>query len=359
MVEVEKVVVLGSSATALAVVQSVRRLGLPVVVADTQPGVAGQSRLVKFRLLTSKSEEATLDDLLRLREETPSALIADSDHWLRFLQQFGTRLDGEEGFTLLHPSASTLSLCLDKEQFGGWCAREGFPAPRQYHLEDLAHSPDLRFPLLLRPSQTCHDRTHVIPKAVEVHTAEELQHQLDVFQKGGVTPSISESLLRPGVRMLSVGLACRSTGETLSFVAERLRPTPELCAAGTFVQVCSQPDVQELGERVAARLGLYGVAEIEIIHDGERNESHVIEVNPRPWRQFALADRSQHPLLAFLLQRPAANGSTAGTAWMDFSSDLFACFSRRHGLVRNGRVSLWSYVRSLYAAREDIVGTSK
>jgi predicted ATP-grasp superfamily ATP-dependent carboligase len=137
-------------------------------------------------------------------------------------------------------------------------------------------------------------------------------------------------------------------------VAEKIRPLPEQCAVGTYVILRHQPAVEALALTTLRALGFtYGIAEIEIAETGDGQLS-VVEVNPRPWTQIELARCAGYDFLAFLLDLPTSSRPRPrqdGVGWIDFTSDLFACFSRSTGLVRHRRIGVGDYVRSLARAR--------
>ena len=338
-------VILGASATALAVVRSGQDVGLRTIVLDTERRDAAYSRFAEFRQLRSDHPAEVLEALLTLSQGGPTALLAESDVWLRFLQQHRDQLAGR--FQILHADDAALGLCLDKEAFHDWCDRNEVPTPRRY---DVADSGAVHFPVVVRPRITCHNRSREVPKAVEVRSPEELSAVLERFRSAAVEPVIAESLLRPSIRCYSVGLARRRDGEIESLVAERVRPAPRHCAAGTYVALAPQRRVQELAETIARRLDLYGLAEIEILYDDATGELFAIEVNPRPWLQFALADRSGHHLLAFLLGRETRKPRRQrerGVAWIDIPADLYCCFSRKKGALWNGDLTVAGYLKSM------------
>lgn len=349
--DIRRVVILGGSATGLAVARSAHALGLPVVIADTRRSLATYSRCATFHALPSEASELAFEELRALAGDVPTALIADSDSWLRFLQGWREELD--EAFTVLHAPRPVIATCLDKERFSLWCERNHVPAPRYIPITDGEFSRADRFPVIVRPRLTCHHRTHDVPKAIECRTAGELRKAIELFRGINVDPHVSESLLRPGIRCFSVGLARRPDGRIMSLTAERVRPLPEQCAAGTFVRLTPQPLVQELAESVAEKLDLDGIAEVEIVSNQDATELSVIEVNARPWLQFPLADRSGHALLAFLLGRPAAAPrprQTDGIRWIDTTADRYICFSRHRGLVWDGKVRALDWFRAAFAA---------
>jgi len=349
--DIQRLVILGGSATGLAVARSAHALGLPAIVADTRRSLATYSRCGTFHLLPSEASELAFEELMTLADDVPTAIVADSDSWLRFLQGWREELD--EAFTVLHAPRPVLATCLDKERFSLWCERNQIPAPRYRPITGGTEGASDRFPVIVRPRLTCHHRAQDVPKAIECRTPAELQWAIELFRRINVDPHISDSLLRPGTRCFSVGLARRGDGEILSLTAERLRPLPEQCSAGTYVRLAPLPQVQELAERVAEKLDLFGIAEVEVVSDRDVTELSVIEVNARPWLQFPLADRSGHAMLSFLLGRPVKTPRARevdGIRWLDTTADRYICFSRQRGLVWDGKVRTLDWFRAALGA---------
>src|SRR5262249_54884355 len=93
--------------------------------------------------------------------------------------------------------------------------------------------------------------------------------------------------------------------------------------------------------------------EVEILRDENAGRNYVIEVNARPWVQYALGPASGHDLLAFMLdptKHDAHRAATSGRRWLNLSADAYYCFSRSVGLVRDGRIPLSSYLASVIRA---------
>jgi predicted ATP-grasp superfamily ATP-dependent carboligase len=207
---------------------------------------------------------------------------------------------------------------------------------------------------MLRPAETLHSHPGTeIPKASAVSSPAELAQRLDHFRRAGATPTLSESLLGRQLTQYSVGLA-RAGGRTMTVVARKLRPLPEACSSGTLVETTEQPEVDALARRVADLLDYHGIAEIEVLRDDGSGESFLIEINARPWVQFALGAAAGRDLLRFVLSdgTPAEGEAFARrpALWLDFHQDLYVCFSRDGGLVRTGKLSFADYLRSLTRA---------
>jgi len=351
-----QLIVLGSDVTALAVVRDASHLGLSPVVVDTQRGIATTSRLARMEVHTDAQPTELIPLVRTLAGGSSSALLATSDLWLRTLVEQRAEF-ASTGAHILHPRNASLKVCLDKRRFAAWCKAHALPTPRVYDVRaDAEACRDIAFPVLVRPTSTVHDKVlRGAPKAVEARCPEELNRCLDGFRRAGVVPVVAESLLGRKLQQFSVGLARTGGGKTATVVTQKLRPPPDLCGVGSLVETSDQPEVEHLAERVATALDYVGIAEVEVLRDAASGELFLIEVNARPWLQFAVAAATQRDLLAFLLQERAlsGNGSERKTprsaVWIDFSNDLHICFGA-NGLIRTGRLTVSSYVRSVARA---------
>lgn len=352
----DRLVILGSGITALAVARRAHRLGMEPVIFDIQAQTAALSRLARIEIPREARRARMLERLEQLGRERRSFLVSTADAWLQFLIMHRSQLDAAYHH-VLHPSNDALSICLDKERFARWCEQCALPSPRHYRIDDPSRLDDceLDFPLLLRPAETLHSASEPALKAVEVHSREQLRQHLQALDGVNRRPVLSESLLGRQLTQFSVGFA-RHRGQMLTVVARKLRPLPAACAPGSLVATTTNAGVESLARRVAVLLDYEGIGEVEILQDAASGENFLIEVNPRPWLQFALAAATGRDLLGLAVadEPAAANAQVpAGHArWLDFRADLRACFAAPDGLVRRGRLGPWTYLRSILAARE-------
>jgi predicted ATP-grasp superfamily ATP-dependent carboligase len=158
-------------------------------------------------------------------------------------------------------------------------------------------------------------------------------------------------LLGRDLAQLSVGVAIAGE-QTQTVAARKLRPLPEACRVGTLVETVSDEPAERLAVAVTRALGYEGVCEVEILRDQSSGRMYLIEINARPWLQFALAAAAGRDLLAFLFDEGRSAEAPAGPSrvWLDFASDLWVCFGREAGLVRHGGLGWAGYLRSLLRA---------
>jgi predicted ATP-grasp superfamily ATP-dependent carboligase len=348
--------ILGGDETGLAVARNAARLGLRPVLIARPHDISVWSRLTTCLLVDEFGGADSLAILLTFAATGGRPpLVATNDPWLRFVMAHRAALD--ERFTVLHPGNEILDLCLNKRRFAEWGYAVGLPTPALVDVPPDVHlSPSaaksLSFPLFLRP-QWSNQAPSSVPKASPVADAEELLTSIRVFEASGTPWVATRSILADAREQYSVAVALRGA-ECLSFVSQKLRPWPEQCAVGSYVALRPHAGAESLA-RTALRLMKFdfGIAEVEII--GTRTgEMVVIEVNPRPWSQFALSYRSGHDFLEFLLDPTSPVPRVRrrdGLAWIAFGNDLFVCFSRSTGLVRHSQLGILQYLRSLARVR--------
>jgi predicted ATP-grasp superfamily ATP-dependent carboligase len=350
MSNIRSLIVLGSSLTALAVVRVAHRIGFSCVMLDNVAGPASLTRCAQFRLLPEMHPEAVVQAARDLGGRDETAIVADSDRWVQFVRSYRDELS--QRWLVLHPQGWALEACLNKAEFLRWCAANDVPAPQVYDPDDRAQLDAAEFPLMIRPEWTRHSQPTGLPKAVEVRDATQLRHWLDRYAAVNARPNVCASLLRPGLRQFSVGAARDAQGRIETFLAEKVRPHAEQCAGGTFVTPAEHPAAEALAAETLRKLEYFGIAEVEVLYDESTAQGRVIEVNARPWLQFGLPYACGCNLLNHTLGEAAGDRRSRSLrhAWLYFSSDLYACFSRDTGLVRNHRITKLQYLRSLLAA---------
>ena len=348
MAALSTLVILGASTTGLAVARDAHRHGLCPVVIDLEDGPGLHSRWVKAIDVSSATEAARIERVMSLGGPQV-ALIATSDRWIRFLIDHRPLLGSSYGL-IVQPVNPTLEVCLDKMAFSEWCTASGLPSPAAWVPGRGLRPASLRFPLLLRPVRTVHGGPGPdVPKAVQARSEAELAYWLEKFAASRVVPLVSESLLGRSLEQHSAPFAKRD-GEVLIFTARKVRPPAELCQTGTCVQLSMDERIEQLARAAIQRLDFFGIGEIEILRDMQTGQDYLIEINARPWLQYALAPASNHDFLGLVLGlRPVSDkvAVRAGRTWVDLYQDLFVAFSRSIGMVRHGRLGLFTYLRSL------------
>lgn len=343
-------VILGSSLTALAVVREASLYDVETVLIDSEKDITYYSSIPRKKYFGISKNKECLQCIKKITDDYDVSLVATSDRWLSFIIDFRSELDNI--CTILHANNEILQLCLDKKQFSDWCVLQGVSVPRPYSIEELnrLELQNIKLPLLMRP-QNKGDLDSSIPKTVNVTTASEMSEWIGRFQRKGIEPSISESLLGDDLLQYSVGIS-RKGCETRSLVLVKRRPLPEDCAVGTYVEQVDNKDIEYFALEIIEKLDYQGIAEVEILHSLTRGRNYVIEINARPWIQFSVSKTSGVNLLEHWLCCESLNNSRPlkplkKAVWINFTGDLFVCFSRSMGVVKGGRLAFLEYFRSL------------
>ena len=332
-------VVLGASITGLAVARDAYQHGLRPIVVDAEDGPGLQSRRVTPINVGAATQAATVDRILSLGGPQ-AALIATSDHWIRFVIEHRSILSSSYG-AIVQPQNATLELCLDKMAFSDWCAASGLPCPEAWIPGRGPRPTSLGFPVLLRPVRTLHSHRELgLPKAVQARNESELAHWLEQFETRHIVPLVSESLLGRSLEQYSVPFARRGS-QMLLFTARKIRPSAELCQTGTCVEMCADERIEQLGRTAVERLDYFGIGEVEILRDTQAGKDYLIEINARPWLQYALAPASNHDFLGLVLGLPtSAATKTPCARWENLDQPAFRSFRRFFSIGRRG--SPWS-----------------
>ncbi len=98
-------------------------------------------------------------------------------------------------------------------------------------------------------------------------------------------------------------------------------------------------------KKIIKELCFSGIGEIEILYDAKKDDYYFIEINARPWTQFSLATNYNYNYLQFVTDNKNyiyKKNFCDDAIWIDFFNDLFICFSKKNGLVRQKKISFLS-----------------
>lgn len=332
-----QLIILGGTPTGLAVARDAHRLGLPCRVVDVDRGVIRHSNAVGDYVPCAGFDEAL--DVLVAAGGTPW-LIADSDHWLRFV--IANRLALAHA-TVLHPSNEAIEICLAKDRFARWCGQSGFLTPALVDPSEAA----IPFPVVVRPNLTRHREVDA-PKASVARNRQELDASIAAYRRVGADFVVTQALIDPATRYFAVGFARRSDGAMLAFATEKVRPPVARCRGASYVETCDLPEAIDLAKSVAKRLDFVGVGELEIVRHGDA--LHLVELNPRPWLQYSLGRALGVSLLGFVALGQTQPEPKHQASWISLGADLRWCLSPSDGLVRIGQLPLARFVAQAVTA---------
>lgn len=353
----ESLIVLGSSLTALGIIRSARKNNIPCCLLDTTSEIAYSSNIPVTKILLEENlPECKLLHELKKMGGCRNHLIATSDIWLQFLIKHREEIE-ESYIDVLHPVNEDLKSCLNKGLFYDWCLRHNLSTPFSVATSGLIDISGFwsanNFPAIIRPIAHVYDRNVIVPKSIEVNSFSELRNAEKFYKDIKQDFIVSRSLLSEELIQYSVPFARARKGELVSFVAVKKRPFPEQCGVGSYVKLEDNSEINSFAiDVINSFQNYYGIGEVEILYSIADKKKYLIEVNARPWTQFALAEAAGYNFLRHLLG-PSSNSVKTKSKhcnWISLDDDLFNCFSSSVGLVRHRKLDPWNYLISILKA---------
>ena len=195
---------------------------------------------------------------------------------------------GQGNIVSLLPSYTMYQLFRNKRTLNHYCIENGFPAPKEYQVEDL---PNVKYPVLLKP---------------EIGSGSHGQYRL--YKKEDYTDEVKEALaqqpyliqeLLPNGKDVQGGFFLCHEGKVIgAYTHKRIRTSPE--EGGVTVLSClnDNPQLIEHGKALLEHAGWEGLIMLEYIYDERSGEYKLIEANPRSWGSIMLSEYSGAKLLS-------------------------------------------------------------
>ena len=286
----------GDQRSSLAVVRSLGAAGHEVHVAAPGPGsLAGSSRFAaRFHRTPSPLEApvafvAAVDELIRTErievllptsEGALLALLPVRDRWPSVLVPFPPI----EVFRRISDKAELLDVARDL----------GIAVPKSVTFTTASDDPDralpgLRFPLVLKPSQSVRESgdERAKPPVVHVRDIEEFRSVWSTLPPASFPLLAQERIVGPGTGVFLL----RFDGRTRAvFAHRRLREKPPSGGVSVYAEsVVAEPALVAQAEALLAHYGWQGVAMVEFKRDATTGTPYLMEVNGRFWGSLQLA----------------------------------------------------------------------
>ncbi|MBN2415896.1 ATP-grasp domain-containing protein [bacterium] len=359
--QVEGAIVIGGHFQGLGVVRALGREGIDVFVFDSEPCMAQHSRFCRRyvrtpAVLDEKAYLGFLLDFARTGSVRGWVLFPTDDETVCFLAKNRSAL--QEYYRLMTPGWEVVKYAYNKRLSYQLAAAldipiplTSFPASEQY-LDDI----DIPFPLIIKPA-VMRDFFRKTGKKVFRAVDRESLHRLYREAAAVVPPDeliIQEEIPRVSENLFSFCPFFRE-GTAVSYVtAQRLRQHPmDFGQASTYAVSLEVPQLRTMGERMLARMGYYGLAEVEFIRDPRTGTFLFLEINPRIWGWHTLAVRAgvNLPLQVYsdLCGRPLPPVPfREGVVWARLLTDLPTVL----GEIFKGRMTVREYLRSMRGEKE-------
>lgn len=290
-------VILGGAHGAIALARVLKRQGLAVWLITDDTPLPGFSAAVTRKLDWAGPKTAdAIDRLEGMAAEHGLAgflLIPASDADVRFVATARERLSST--FSVLLPSWDSLQWACDKGLAYARADALGLAVPRSYKVTSLADAKaaELQFPVVLKPTMRLSRNRFTSEKAWRVDDWGQFValYEEAVRLVGADNIVVQEMVPGNGSTQLSYAGLWNKGEPVTAFTAVRLRQYPvEFSYTSTYVQTCDAPDVMAASETFLRSIGHHGLVEIEYKRDARDGRLKLLDINPRPWSWFALAD---------------------------------------------------------------------
>lgn len=206
-----------------------------------------------------------------------------TDYVVDYIEKFG-----QGNISCLLPPASMYKMFRNKRSLNHYCIENGFPAPKEYKMEDF---PAVEYPVLLKPEigSGSHGQYRLYKK--EDYT-EEVKMSLSK------EPYLIQELLPNGKEVQGGFFLCHDGKVIGAYTHKRIRTSPE--EGGVTVLSClnDNPQLINQGKQLLEHAGWEGLVMLEYIYDDRTGEYKLIEANPRIWGSIMLSEYSGANLLS-------------------------------------------------------------
>lgn len=340
-------VIVGGAHGAIALARVLKRQGLAVVLVTDDTPLPGYSAAIDRKIgwagCTADDAIEALEAIAGEHKLAGYLLVPAADADVRFVAMARDRLS--HTFVVLLPDWEQLRWACDKGLAYARAEELGLAIPRQYKIASLddAETADLQFPVVLKPTMRLDRNRFTSEKAWRVDDWAQFRtlYQEAAGLVGADNIVVQEMVVGDGRSQLSYAGLWNAGEPVAAFTATRLRQYPvEFSYTSTYVETCQDPEVVAASEKFLRSIGHHGLVEIEYKRDTRDGRLKILDINPRPWSWFALADAAGIDFGAAMLamscgETVATMSATPNIGWMFLVRDLVASVQTwRHGTLR-------------------------
>ncbi len=364
----EGAVIIGADFQGLGIMRNLSSLAIPLITVDHDFCIGSFSRYSSrhYRCPPLTDGARFVAFLLRLARDEGLrnwTLFPTSDPAVRILATHREEL--LERFLVPTPPWEITRFAYDKKLTYHLARELDIPAPATFfpENEEALRGIPMGFPVILKPSIMA----NFFPRAKKKALRADNMAELIALYRGMVSlidPSevMVQELLPGGPKNLYSFCSLFSEGRVKArIMALRLRQHPmDFGSATTFALTCTIPGIEEYATRFLARMGYYGVSEVEFMYDEREGVFKLLEMNARTWGWHTLGAKAgvNFSKLLFLDLHQAGvavDSFENGVKWIREITDVPIVLSemwKRH-------LTVGEYARSLKGKKELAVYSPK
>jgi len=294
-------IIFGGYKTALGVIRSLGRAGIPQYLISEHPDFSARSRWARRfpeGLLLSPSPSC-IDDILATLPLDEAVLIPCSDHWTRALTKFKSSPD--KRFHTSLPTAEVNDILADKKTLSALLKRLGIAQPKTVSIasqSDLseAMSGETDRDWFLKPCDSQAFLKRFGQKAYRVGTLEEAWRMYTRIADAGLEVLLQEYVPGGADQHFFVDGFVDRHGEIRTlFARRRKRMYPVDFGDSSYMTSVPLDEVAEAAAGIRtlfADMPYRGIFSVEFKQDPRDGRFRLIEVNTRPWAMNEFATNS-------------------------------------------------------------------
>lgn len=353
------VLVFGSSLTAIGVIRTLGRVGIPSFSVCSSPGMIARSRWYRpLPELTGTDPQPP--DLVKLLDNLSiqkAVLMPCADDWAEAIAQLPDRL--KDRFPASISPAHIIAMMVDKWHFAEMLQRENIPHPRTMVLQSLEETealPDSHFTgAFLKPLDSLSFTRRNQVKAFLINDkANAVAIMTGAQQKGHneFPIMLQEYIPGPPTNHYFVdGFVDREGTIQTLFPRRRLRMFPPLLGNSTLMESVPLDQVKGATEslrKMWSALPFRGIFSAEFKYDDRDGLFKILEVNARPWWYIEFATRAGVDVCS-LAYRDALGMSVAPIDTYHIGRRC-VYLPKDYKAFRNAPGSLFTWLRSIAGA---------
>jgi len=356
--------VIGGDYQGLGVVRSLGSQGIPVGVLDDELSIARFSRYASFseRVPSLRDPDETVGHILEVGKKYGLygwVLFPTRDENVAAISQHRDELS--KIFRVPTPGWDTIQWLWDKRKTYSLAERLGIPVPQTWYPKSYAELDQLEghFPVAIKPAIKEHFIYETGAKALRAENIAELR---DIYKRVAAFMPAEEIMIQdivPGGGSTQYAFCSffKSGNSVATLVTCRKRQHPlEFGRSSTYVESMELPLLEKYSEEFLRAIDYYGLVEMEYKYDARTGQYRLLDVNGRTWGYHTIGRRAgvDYPFFLFedQLDRPSkpVHGKP-GIRWIRLVTDIPT------GVVgvTSGKISLGSYIRTLFEFDEEAV----